>query len=126
MSSGLHSYKARLAAQVGACSGYVSVSLATCEVNEESSSSLSSPGNPAAEVNELLRDLAVPVRIPGLLPSAEGLAIQLRHRFATRSLTKLASLHGVFWKGRQGRTQHDFTIRGSTPQVGEARTDPTQ
>ena len=78
MGCGLYECTVRLAAQVGRAA--VSVSLATCEVNEESSSSLSSPGNPAAEVNELFRALPVPVRMPGLLPgSEERLAIQLGH-----------------------------------------------
>ena len=82
------------------------MSPATCEVNEESSSSLSSPGNPAAEVNELFRALPVPVRMPGLLPGSEWLAIQLRHLV-------------------RDTVTHETCVASRSFLEGEARTDPT-
>ena len=64
-------------------------------MNEESSSSLSSPGNPAAEVNELFRARPVPVRMPGLLPgSEERLAIHLLRHGHSRNLRRFTEFSG--------------------------------
>ena len=97
----------------------VSVSPATCEVNEESSSSLSSPGNPAAEVNELFRALPVPVRMPGLLPGSEGLAIQLGHLVrdtVTHETCRFAELSGRGGKhGPNSRVSYELSGDSAHP-----------